>query len=145
MSGRRGPMTRIGDLLPDAARGLGLEDELRLSRTMATFDQLVAERVPTVAGACHVERIDGDTIVVEAMARGVADINRQVRELAPALNSPDVAGGASVASSKEGVQVDFVVTPTRVIRCPRGRRPRGVIQEHLDAEKIASIPALRGR
>jgi hypothetical protein len=43
------------------------------------------------------------------MARGVADINRQVRELAPVLNSPDVAGGASVASSQEGVPVDFAV------------------------------------
>ena len=46
VSGRRRPMVRLGDLLPDAARGLGLEDELRLSRAMATFEQLVAERVP---------------------------------------------------------------------------------------------------
>jgi hypothetical protein len=43
------------------------------------------------------------------MARAVAAINRQVRELAPALNSPDVAAGAVVSSSKEGVPVDFVV------------------------------------
>ena len=52
-------MVRIGDLLPDAARGLGLEDELRLSRAMATFEPLVAERVPAAAGACRVLRIDG--------------------------------------------------------------------------------------
>ena len=43
-------MVRIGDLIPDAARGLGLEDELRLSRAMATFEALVAERVPAAAG-----------------------------------------------------------------------------------------------
>ena len=95
MSGRRGPMTRIGELLPDAARGLGLEDELRLSRTMATFDRLVAERVPTVAGACHVERIDGDTIVVEAMAPIVAqELRLHVPELLTALSGS--RGGAGI-------------------------------------------------
>jgi Beta-galactosidase len=53
--------------------------------------------------------IEAGLLADEAMARGVADINRQVRELAPVLNSPDVAGGASVSSSAEGVPVDFVV------------------------------------
>jgi hypothetical protein len=65
-------MVRIGDLLPDAARGLGLEDELRLSRAMATFEQLVAERIPAAAGACRVVRIDGWTMFVEADAPIVA-------------------------------------------------------------------------
>jgi hypothetical protein len=72
MSGRRRPMVRIGDLLPDAARGLGLEDELRLSRAMATFEQLVAERVPAAAGACRVIRIDGFAVIAEADAPIVA-------------------------------------------------------------------------
>ena len=53
--------------------------------------------------------IEAGLLADEAMARGVADINRQVRELAPVLNAPDVTDGASVASSKEGVPVDFVV------------------------------------
>ena len=44
------PMVRLGDLIPEAARALGLDDELRLSRAMATFEALVAERVPAVAG-----------------------------------------------------------------------------------------------
>jgi hypothetical protein len=73
MSGsRRRPMTRVGDLLPDAARGLGLEDELRLSRAMATFEAIVAERVPAAAGACRVLRLDGFDLVVEADAPIVA-------------------------------------------------------------------------
>ena len=66
MTGRRRPMTRIGDLLPDAARGLGLEDELRLSRAMSTFEAIVAERVPAAAGACRVLRLDGFDLIVEA-------------------------------------------------------------------------------
>jgi hypothetical protein len=65
-------MIRLGDLLPDAARGLGLEDELRLSRAMATFERLVAERVPAAAGACRVIRIDGFAVIAEADAPIVA-------------------------------------------------------------------------
>ena len=72
MTGRRRPMTRIGDLLPDAARGLGLEDELRLSRSMSTFEAIVAERVPAAAGACRVVRLEGFDLVVEADAPIVA-------------------------------------------------------------------------
>jgi hypothetical protein len=82
MSGRRRPMIRIGDLLPDAARGLGLEDELRLSRAMATFEQLVAERVPAAGGSCRVIRLDGFAIIVEADAPIVA---QELRLRAPQL------------------------------------------------------------
>ena len=72
MTGRRRPMVRIGDLLPDAARGLGLEDQLRLSRAIATFERLVAERVPAAAGACRVTRIEGFAVIIEADAPIVA-------------------------------------------------------------------------
>ncbi len=59
-------MRRIGDLIPDAARSLGLEDELRLARAIATFEAIVAERVPAAAGACRVSRLEGFAIDVEA-------------------------------------------------------------------------------
>jgi len=59
-------MRRLGDLIPDAARALGLEDELRLARAIATFEALVAERVPPAAGACRVVRLEGVAIDVEA-------------------------------------------------------------------------------
>ena len=73
MSGaRRRPMRRIGELIPDAARALGLEDELRLARAISTFEALVAERVPAAAGACRVVRLEGFTIDVEADAPIVA-------------------------------------------------------------------------
>ena len=51
-----GRPARVGDLLPDAARQLGLEDELRLARAIATWDAIVAERVPPAAGACRLDR-----------------------------------------------------------------------------------------
>src|SRR6476619_1267716 len=61
-TGRRRPMRRIGELIPDAARALGLEDELRLARAMSTFEAIVAERVPAAAGACRVVGIVGFAI-----------------------------------------------------------------------------------
>ena len=108
MSGRRRPMVRLGDLLPDAARGLGLEDELRLSRAMATFEQLVAERVPTAAGACRVVRIDGFAVVVEADAPIVAQELR--------LRGPELL--AAFASTPAGIGA-------REIRVLVGRGGRG--------------------
>jgi predicted nucleic acid-binding Zn ribbon protein len=102
MTSRRRPMVRIGDLLPDAARGLGLEDELRLSRAMATFEQLVGERVPAAAGACRVVRVDGGTVVVEADAPIVAqELRLRVPELLTALAASPA--GAGVREIRVGV------------------------------------------
>ncbi len=87
MSGpRRRPMRRIGDLIPDAARSLGLEDELRLARAIATFEALVAERVPAAAGACRVVRMEGFAIDVEADAPIVAqELRLRAAELVAAF------------------------------------------------------------
>jgi len=63
-SRRRRP-DRVGDLLPDAARRLGLEDQLRLARAIATWDALVAERVPPAVGACRLVGLEPDAVVVE--------------------------------------------------------------------------------
>ncbi len=65
-SDRRRRPSRVADLLPEAARQLGLEDELRLSRAFATWDALIAERVPPAAGACRLVGIGGDSLLVEA-------------------------------------------------------------------------------
>jgi hypothetical protein len=65
-------MVRLGDLIPDAARALGLEDELRRSRAMAAFEAIVAERVPAVSGACRVTHLEGFALDVEADAPIVA-------------------------------------------------------------------------
>lgn len=72
MTTRRKPMVRLGDLIPDAARALGLEDELRLSKAIATFEGLVAERVPPAAGSCRVVRLEGFAVDIEADAPIVA-------------------------------------------------------------------------
>ncbi|MFI9391783.1 5-formyltetrahydrofolate cyclo-ligase [Streptomyces bauhiniae] len=43
------------------------------------------------------------------------------------------------------VGVDVIVTPEEIITCPSPHRPSGLIREHLDAAKIASIPVLAAR
>src|SRR5437773_2250657 len=63
---RRRPMARIGDLIPDAAARLGLAQELRLARAVATFDAIVAELAPAAHGACRATRLDGAVLFVEA-------------------------------------------------------------------------------
>jgi 5-formyltetrahydrofolate cyclo-ligase len=42
-------------------------------------------------------------------------------------------------------RVDLIVTPARVLRPKRTRRPAGVVWSDLDDEKIAAVPALSAR
>lgn len=48
------------------ASALGLEDEYRLARAMATWQRLVEERVPAAAGASRVLEIGLGVVVVAA-------------------------------------------------------------------------------
>jgi hypothetical protein len=82
-------MERIGDLIPEAARRLGLDEELRLARAIATFAAIVAERAPAASGACRVIRLDGFALVVEADAPIVAQELR--------LRSPELLGAFAAA------------------------------------------------
>jgi hypothetical protein len=61
-------MSRIGELMPQAAAQLGLQEELRRARFVATFDAIVAERAPAAHGACRAIKLDGETLVIEADA-----------------------------------------------------------------------------
>ena len=74
-------MVRLGDLLPDAARGLGLEDELRLSRAMATFEQLVADsaKQPRVMGIPLHPMITGQPLRIKYLQRAIAEIKKHER------------------------------------------------------------------
>jgi hypothetical protein len=101
-------MVRLGELIPDAARALGLEDELRLSRAIATFEALVAERVPAAAGACRVVRLEGFSLLVEADATIVAQELR--------LRTPELLTAFAAAPGGVGVR------ELRLHVRPEGRR-----------------------
>ena len=62
---------------------------------MATFERLVAERVPAASGACRVTRIEGFAIVVEADAPIVAqELRLRATELMAAFAASPAGGGA---------------------------------------------------
>lgn len=85
---RRRPMSRIGDLIPEAAARLGLADELRRARAVATFDAIVAERAPAAHGACRALRVEGAVLIVEADAPIVAqELRLQARQLSDAFRT----------------------------------------------------------
>jgi hypothetical protein len=93
--GRRRRPDRVGDLLPEAARALGLERELRLARAVVTWDALIAERVPPAVGACRLVRIEEDALVVAADEPIVAaELRMRATELLDAFGR--APGGARV-------------------------------------------------
>ena len=112
MTSRRRPMVRLGELIPDAARALGLEDELRLSRAIATFEALVAERVPAAAGSCRVIRLEGFSLVVEADAPIVAQELRMRGSGAPG----GVRGGARRGGRTRAARARPARRSPRIIR-----------------------------
>jgi hypothetical protein len=61
---RRRRPDRIGDLLPEAARRLGFETELRLARAITAWDALIEVLVPPAVGACRLVHLEPDALVV---------------------------------------------------------------------------------
>lgn len=85
---RRARPLRIGELLPDAARHLGLDAELRLARAITTWDAIIAERVPPAVGACRLLRLDADAVVVEVDEPIVgSELRQRAIELLAALRA----------------------------------------------------------
>ncbi len=96
-------MQRIGDLLPAAARELGLEAELRTARATSTWDALVAERVPAATGACRLVAIEADALLVEADQPIVAqELRLRSGELLDAFRT--APGGFSAAGLRVRVR-----------------------------------------
>jgi hypothetical protein len=85
----RRPVHRVGDLLPDAARELGLVDQLRWARAAAAWEEVVAEQVPAVAGESRPIRVEGSgTLVVEVAAPVVGqELRLRAEELLQAFGA----------------------------------------------------------
>jgi predicted nucleic acid-binding Zn ribbon protein len=96
-------MQRVGDLIPEAARRLGLEEELRLARAIATWSAIVAERVPPAAGSTRLLRVDGFALVVEADAPIVAqELRLRSTELHAAFRA--APGGMAASELRIGIR-----------------------------------------
>ena len=80
-------------------------------------------------------------------------------ELALLVEAGLVGAGTVVATTVHPLQVlpealpetdhdfrlDLIVAGEEVIACPGGRRPPGILWDHLDAAKVAAVPALAAR
>jgi predicted nucleic acid-binding Zn ribbon protein len=63
----RRPVRRVGELLPEAARELGITEQLRWALAGVAWDEVVGERVPGAAGGSRPVRVEGHgTLIVEA-------------------------------------------------------------------------------
>lgn len=101
MNVRRRPMERIGDLIPDAARRLGLEDELRLARAVATWNAIVAERVPAASGACRLVRLGDVRTAAGALLEAVIETDHPIVAQELRMREPELV--AAFRSAPGGV------------------------------------------
>ena len=75
-------MDRLADLLPQAAREFGREDQLEQARAAAAWLEIVAERIPAAAGACRLAELRQGVATIETDEPIVA---QEVRLRAPEL------------------------------------------------------------
>jgi hypothetical protein len=95
-------MERIGDLIPEAARRLGLEDELRLARAVATWNAIVAERVPAAAGACRLLRLH-DTPTAGGAVEALVEADHPIVAQELRMREPELV--AAFAAAPGGVRL----------------------------------------
>jgi hypothetical protein len=77
-------LERIADLLPQAAREFGLEEQLDQARAAAAWLEVVAQRVPAAAGSCRLTGLSNGIATIEADEPIVA---QEVRLRSPELLS----------------------------------------------------------
>ena len=147
-------MSRIGDLIPRAAARLGLEDELRRARFLATFDAIVAERAPAAHGACRALRVEGETLVVEADAPIVGQelllhgealatsfrhgTGRRSRASAP-------GGGPAPVAGRHGRRPSIVVRSDAIIPAPTPAAWQRTVSGPPDPDEARCRPRRRAR
>jgi predicted nucleic acid-binding Zn ribbon protein len=112
-------MRRLADVLPDIASQLGLEDELRLSRAIASWERLVGELVPVAAGTSQLLALQPPTLVVSASSPIVAqELRLRSREL--------LAAFAAAPGGTRLVELRVVIRPPTVPGGASGAAPRPV-------------------
>jgi hypothetical protein len=69
---RKGRPQRIGSLIPEAARALGFEAELELSKLATTFTRVLQATAPHLAQKCRLIGSERGRLIVEADDRSAA-------------------------------------------------------------------------
>ncbi len=69
---RRRRPRRVGDMLGDLARQMGIQDELLLARRMAAWERLVEELLPATHGSSRLLSVQPPVLIVSAADNLVA-------------------------------------------------------------------------
>lgn len=97
-------MRRLGDILPDVAADIGIKEELRRSRQMATWQRLVAELVPSAAGDSQLLAVQPPALIARAGSAVVAqELRLRQREL--------LDGFARAPDGQRLIELRIVVRP----------------------------------
>jgi len=81
-------LERLADLLPEAARQLGLEDQFELAAAMSAWEKVIAEKVPAASGSCRLVAFQQGVASVEADEPIVAqELRLRAPELLTALRA----------------------------------------------------------
>jgi hypothetical protein len=116
MTIRRRPMRRLGDVLPEVAGTLGIDDELRKARQIAAWQRLVAEMVPVAAGDSVLLDVQPPVLLVSAASPVVGqELRLRSGELLRAF--------AELPDGQRLLELRVVVRPVQ--RGPDGRRGDG--------------------
>jgi hypothetical protein len=76
----------VGRLLPEAARALGLEEELRRGQRTTAFRALLVELAPHLAADCSLISVEHGQMIVEASTPAAAqELHLRGREIATAF------------------------------------------------------------
>jgi hypothetical protein len=88
---RRGKPQQLSALIPEAARALGFQEELELSRRARVFHELLEQIAPHLASHCRLVGSKGGRLTIEVDDRATAqELHLRSTELAGAYsNHPD--------------------------------------------------------
>jgi 5-formyltetrahydrofolate cyclo-ligase len=124
----------------DGAARHGLPTQLE---AMAPIDLIVCGSVVVNAEGVRIGKGGGYADIEYALLAELGLVSEQTL-IATTVHDLQVLA-QPLPDTAHDFRVDVIVTPTRVLRCPRGPRPSGIVWNELDAAQIAAIPALAAR
>jgi hypothetical protein len=85
---RKGKPHKLSALIPEAARALGFEEELELSRRAHVFHELLMRIAPHLAPHCRLSGGEGARLIIEVDDRATAqELHLRSAEIASAYSS----------------------------------------------------------
>lgn len=114
-------------------------------RDMERIDLIVTGCVAVSARGGRLGKGGGYSDLEYAMLREL-DLAGEKTPVATTVHSVQVVDAAELPMTEHDISLDFFVTEKGLVRCvDRPRRPPGILWDHLDPAKRASIPVLARR